>query len=110
MKKILIVLFLMLALGLSAEWQTSIDVSGNAPIDMNINAFKNQVISGAESLFSNAHTQIDIHVDGTLQISVNVSGELANDADLEDIATTVYTYFNNLLSDCEINIKYEINI
>ena len=101
----------MVALGLSAvNWNCEINVAGNSAIDMNINTFKNAVINGADNIFINANTQIDIHVDGSLQISVRILGELASDADLEAIAITIYEYFNTLLTDIKINIKYEISI
>ena len=110
MKYILIAILLIVGAGLFAEWRANIEVNGTAAIDMNINTFKNQVINGANNLFINANTTIDFHVEDDLSISVHIHGDLANDADLEAIAVTVYNYFNNLLEDCEISIKYDIDI
>ena len=110
MKKIFIVTLLLLSLGLFAEWRANIEVNGTAAIDMNINTFKNQVINGANNLFINANTTIDFHVEDDLGISVHIHGDLANDADLEAIAVTVYNYFNGLLDDVELNVRYEISI
>ena len=111
MKKLFLLIFLMVALGLSAvTWKCEISIAGNSAIDMNINTFKNALINGADNIFINANTQIDIHVDGSLQISVRIRGELEPDADLEAIAITIYEYFNTLLTDIKINIKYEISI
>ena len=111
MKKLFLLIFLMVTLGLSAvNWNCEINVNGNATIDMNINTFKNTVINGADNIFMNSNTQIDIHVDESLQISVGIHGELTADADLEAIAITIYEYFNTLLTDIQINIKYEISV
>ena len=111
MKKIILITMLLVALSLNAvNWDCRVDVTGVANIDTNINTFKNNIINGANNVFENATVIIDIRVDGSLMITVSITGELSENLDLEANKTLIKNYFYNLLQDTVIDISYSIKL